>query len=100
MNYLRRIGIRAVNIVPILVIVSVLAFLLGALTPGDPVEAQFASRFTPEQLDEIRATYGLDRPLWEQYFVWVKNLFADGGGLSLTLALRCSTSSCPISSIR
>ncbi|MGU3586657.1 ABC transporter permease [Rhodococcus sp. C26F] len=85
MNHLRRIGIRALNIVPILVIVSVLAFLLGALTPGDPVEAQFASRFTPEQLDEIRATYGLDRPLWEQYFVWVKNLFADGGGLSLTL---------------
>lgn len=85
MNRLRRIGFRLTNIVPILVIVSVLAFLLGALTPGDPVEAQFASQFTAEQVAEIRATYGLDQPLWVQYFVWLKNLFSDGGGLSLTL---------------
>lgn len=85
MSRFRRIGFRVANIVPILLIVSLLAFLLGALTPGDPVEAQFASRFPAEQLAEIRATYGLDRPLWEQYFVWLKNLLVDGGGLSLTL---------------
>ncbi|GGL19512.1 ABC transporter permease [Nocardia jinanensis] len=85
MKQLRHIGFRVLNVTPILFLVSILAFLLGVLTPGDPVEAQFASRFTPEQLDELRATYGLDRPLWEQYFVWLKNLVADGGGLSLTL---------------
>ncbi|MGI5219738.1 ABC transporter permease [Nocardia sp. CA-290969] len=84
MNRLRHIGLRVLNVLPILFLVSVLAFLLGALTPGDPVD-QFALRFTPQQLDELRATYGLDRPLWEQYFVWLKNLAADGGGLSLTL---------------
>ncbi|WP_024805321.1 ABC transporter permease [Nocardia sp. BMG51109] len=85
MTLLRHTGFRLLNMAPILVLVSVLAFLLGALTPGDPVESQFASRYTPEQLDELRATYGLNLPLWEQYFVWVKNLFADGGGVSLTL---------------
>ncbi|MFI1465283.1 ABC transporter permease [Nocardia carnea] len=84
MNRLRHIGLRVLNVLPILFLVSVLAFLLGALTPGDPVD-QFALRFTPQQLDDLRATYGLDRPLWEQYFVWLKNLAADGGGLSLTL---------------
>lgn len=85
MRSLRHLGFRLLNMLPILFLVSILAFLLGVLTPGDPVEAQFASRYTPEQLDELRATYGLDRPLWEQYFVWLKNLAADGGGLSLSL---------------
>lgn len=88
MPRLRRIGIRVANMVPILLLVSVLAFLLGALTPGDPIEAQYASRFTPEQMAEMRATYGLDQPLWTQYFVWLKNLAVDGGGISLTLGTR------------
>lgn len=85
---LGQVGLRTANMLPILVIVSVLAFLLGALTPGDPIEAQYASRFTEEQMAEMRATYGLDRPLWEQYFVWLKNLVTDGGGISLTLGTR------------
>ncbi|WP_138996207.1 ABC transporter permease [Rhodococcus zopfii] len=84
----RQVGFRIVNMLPILVIVSVLAFLLGAMTPGDPIEAQYASRFTAEQMAEMRATYGLDRPLWVQYFVWLKNLVVDGGGISLTLGTR------------
>ncbi|GAB3045846.1 ABC transporter permease [Sediminivirga luteola] len=87
MGTVKRIGWRLLLMLPILALVSVLAFLIGVLTPGDPIEAQYANRFTAEQLDQIRATYGLDLPLWQQYFVWLKNVAVDGGGISIVLGV-------------
>ncbi|GAA5037382.1 peptide/nickel transport system permease protein [Thermocatellispora tengchongensis] len=74
---------RLLNIVPVLFVVSALTFLVGRLTPGDPIEAQFARDHTPEQIEAIRASYGLNLPLWEQYVKWVRDLFTAGGGMSI-----------------
>lgn len=82
---IRHISRRFVNMLPLLVLVSVLAFLIGVMAPGDPIEAQYSNRFTDAQMDRLRAAYGLDLPLWQQYFVWVKNVFVDGGGVSIAL---------------
>lgn len=83
MGTLRHILWRLLNIVPVLFVVSVLTFLVGRLTPGDPIEAQYARDHTPEQIAAIRAAYGLDLPLWEQYLKWLRELFTAGGGLSI-----------------
>lgn len=83
MGTLKHISWRLVNVVPVLVVVSVLTFVLGHLTPGDPIEAQFVRTHTAEQIEAIKLSYGLDLPLWRQYLNWVGDLFTAGGGNSI-----------------
>lgn len=83
MGTLRHILRRVINIVPILVIVSVLTFLVGRLTPGDPIQGQYARTLSPEQIEAVREAYGLNLPLWQQYLKWVGDLFTAGGGQSI-----------------
>jgi peptide/nickel transport system permease protein len=83
MGTLKHIGWRLVNILPVLLIVSVLTFLIGRLTPGDPIQGQYARTFSPEQIEGIRDAYGLNLPLWQQYVKWIGDLFVAGGGRSI-----------------
>jgi peptide/nickel transport system permease protein len=48
----------------------VLTFLLIRLVPSDPAVVMAGDAATPEQIQQIRHQYGLDRPLWEQFFVY------------------------------
>lgn len=66
---------RILTAVPVLIGISMLAFLLGVLSPGDPAEfvlnqdGMYAP--TEEQLAAMRAELGLTRPLWVQYGSWL-----------------------------
>lgn len=66
---------RLLAALPVLLGVSVLAFLLGVLSPGDPAEfALNQNGFdmpTMEQINEMRKELGLDRPLLTQYIAWL-----------------------------
>lgn len=63
---------RFFHALPTLFGVSVIAFLLIRLIPGDPVLLMVGERgASPEVIAEMRANLGLDRPLWEQYFNFV-----------------------------
>ena len=65
-----------------LVVISVL-FLLLELTPGDPAQAILGDvPVTPEFLERIRETYGLDRPAWERYFIYLGNVLSGNLGYS------------------
>jgi peptide/nickel transport system permease protein len=81
--FLRRLAIRLVILVLVLFVVSVLAFLLGVLGPGDPIEAQYGNTLDQAQLDVLRDAYGLNDPLVTRYVNWVGALFTAGGGTSL-----------------
>lgn len=74
-----------ISVVTIWLIVTVCFFLLRLL-PGNP----FASTtlMTQETLDKMMAYYGLDRPLWEQYVTYLKNLLHGDFGYSLKYAGR------------
>jgi len=82
---LRHILVRTANIVPLLLVISVLVFLIVKLGPGDPIKDQFGSRMSEEAIETIRRAYGLDRPLLEQYFVWLQSMVLDGGGTSIAV---------------
>lgn len=70
--------------IPILLGVSLLAFLLIRWVPGDPVQIMLGERGgSPELVAEMKANLGLDRPLWSQYFIFVGNLFTGDFGTSL-----------------
>lgn len=83
MHTLGSIGRRVVGILPVVLIVSVLTFLVGKFTPGDPIKNQYGQTFSHDQIAALRAAYGLDQPLWHQYFTWVASLFTRRGGLSI-----------------
>ncbi|GAB7018423.1 ABC transporter permease [Halostagnicola bangensis] len=67
---------RLLLIVPILFGVSVITFSLVHLTPGDPISRMVAQNpnVTPADEAQLRAQYGLDGPVWEQYLTWIGNV--------------------------
>jgi peptide/nickel transport system permease protein len=73
----------------VVVLISILTFIVMRLMPGDPVylllgEGQI--QITDAQIQAIRAQWGLDRPLLEQYLVWAANLLRGDFGESLIRA--------------
>jgi peptide/nickel transport system permease protein len=56
--------------VPVLVCVSIVAFVLLRLAPGDPAQLQAGLNATPETIDALRHEMALDQPLPMQYLAW------------------------------
>jgi peptide/nickel transport system permease protein len=68
----------------VIVIVSFLTFGLMHLAPGDPIDIMVGeARVTDEQIERIRAQWGLDRPFHEQYITWVGNVLRGDFGQSV-----------------
>ncbi|MDO6458941.1 ABC transporter permease [Celeribacter halophilus] len=67
----------------LLLIVSFIGFAVLTLAPGGPL-SQFALSpgMTQEQIDKIAAQMGLDRPVWIQYFDWLRHLVVGDWGTS------------------
>ncbi|HEY0424889.1 MAG TPA: ABC transporter permease, partial [Rhodopila sp.] len=78
-----RLGQRLAQIVPTLILVSVLVFCLQQLMPGDPALVLAGEeRGDPRVLAQIRAELWLDRPLPAQYLHWVGNVVRGDLGFS------------------
>ena len=73
MKYLPIIARRLLNAILLILAVVVMNFLLIHLAPGDPAEviAGEMGGATQEMLDEIRALYGLDKPVYEQLGIYI-----------------------------
>jgi len=73
------------QVVPVLFGVSVAVFLMLRLIPGDVVDAILGSEgsASPERLAQLRAMFGLDRPLYEQYLTWVSGVVTGNLGNSI-----------------
>jgi ABC-type dipeptide/oligopeptide/nickel transport system permease component len=63
-------------------VLSIVTFVLGALAPGDPVEARLGQHASPEVLAQARREYGLDQPLPVQYGRWLWNFVRGDMGVS------------------
>ena len=57
---------RLLALIPVLAVVVTVVFFLIHLIPGDPVSVMLGPDATSVQIEETRATLGLDRPIWEQ----------------------------------
>lgn len=62
-------------LIPVLVGVSLTAFLILHLAPGDPARLMAGVEASQEDVDMLRHKFGLDRPLPVQYAMFVKGLF-------------------------
>lgn len=71
--------------VPVLFGLTIIAFVLIHLTPGDPAEGLLAQRVTPQLIQEVRRQLGLNAPLWKQYIRFVGNALHGNLGYSYRL---------------
>jgi peptide/nickel transport system permease protein len=81
----RLIAVRILQAVPVILIVSVLAFLLITLLPGDPAVVIAGDQASPEAIAAVRHNLGLDKPLIEQLGIWFIHLLQGNFGSSLML---------------
>lgn len=73
MTLLRMAGQRVLQLIPILFGITIVAFALLRLVPGDPAFQILGSTYTPERGAGVRASLGLDLPLWEQYWNFLRS---------------------------
>lgn len=83
MSYLTFIAARIWQSIPVLLGISLIAFVAIQLVPGDPVQIMLHGRGSPEQVAELRAKLGLDRPLIEQYLGFVYGALTGDLGVSI-----------------
>ncbi|TML59361.1 MAG: ABC transporter permease, partial [Actinobacteria bacterium] len=74
---LRYIVRRLLLLIPILIGVSLLIFFWIRALPGSPAESLLGERATPALVQAYRKKYGLDKPIVEQYFTYLKTTAID-----------------------
>ena len=76
---------RLLAIIPVLLVVAIIVFLILRLTPGDPAAVIAGNNATNEDIDRIRITLGLDKPVLAQFFIWIGNVLQGDLGYSFYL---------------
>ena len=75
---------RLTLLVIVIVGMSVITFSLTHLVPGNPARLLAGTHGSQAQVEAIARKYGLDRPLHEQYFIYMSGLLRGDMGLSMT----------------
>ena len=84
---------RLFFMIPTLFVISVLVFVIIQLPPGDYLETYIAElesqgeSVDPDRVNFLRAEYGLDKPIYEQYFVWASGMLVGDYGYSFEYGL-------------
>jgi ABC-type dipeptide/oligopeptide/nickel transport system permease component len=76
---------RLLLLAPVVLFVSFITFMLIHLVPGDPARVLLGEDSTPEALAALRQQLGLDRPLYEQYALWLNQAVHGNLGESIQL---------------
>ena len=76
---------RLLLMIPLLIGITLISFLISQSLPGDPVAAHLSQKSVedPVIVATFRQKWGLDKPLWEQYWIYLKNLTRGDMGTSL-----------------
>ena len=82
---IRYIARRILFIIPVALLVSFMTFMIIHIIPGDPARLLLGEFATPQSLAALRQQLGLDKPLLEQFALWVWQLFHGNLGQSIQL---------------
>lgn len=74
---------RVLQAIPLMIVITAVCFLLIQLAPYDAVDAITTDKMTQEEIDAKREEYGLNYPIYVQYFSWLKNICKGEVGYSL-----------------
>ena len=73
---------RLLQLVPILIGVSIITFITARMLPGNPAILAAGPLASEKQVAELEAKMGLDRPVWEQYGIYLRDLLRGDFGKS------------------
>src|SRR5689334_17274469 len=82
---------RIVATIPVMAVVALFVFSLLFVAPGDPASVIAGDQATPEQIERIRESLGLDRPFLVQFSEWVWRLLHADLGRSIFTNLPVTT---------
>lgn len=82
---LNHIARRAFGLAIVLFLVGAMVFFLTRLAPGDPAALMLGEQASAEDVARLRATYGLDQPIFVQFGLWLKEVFSGNLGQSIFL---------------
>jgi peptide/nickel transport system permease protein len=74
---------RLLALIPVLLGISIIVFMLVHLVPGDVVSILLGPTSTPQTREALRKLFGLDQPLYIQYFHWLSAVLQGDLGTSL-----------------
>ena len=74
---------RLIALVPILIGVTMVAFLVSRGLPGDPARLYAGMQASNYEVEAIRVSLGLDKPLYHQYWIYMQGLIQGDLGFSL-----------------
>lgn len=78
---------RVLAAIPLLIGISIVSFLIIQLPPGDFAtsyqnqlmnQGNMSAQEAEAAADQYRALYGLDKPIWQQYLIWIKGIVTEG----------------------
>ena len=72
------------QLIPVLIGITIVTFFLLRLIPGDPALQILGQHYTKAGAVEVRHSLGLDRPLWQQYLLFLQHLLQGNLGESIT----------------
>lgn len=70
--------------VPMMVMVSLLVFVVLRLLPADPLAMSVAPNATVVEIERIREEFGFNRPVYEQYAIWLGKVLQGDFGVSIS----------------
>ena len=74
---------RILATIPVMAVVAFFVFSLLYLAPGDPAAVIAGDQATPDDVERIRASLGLDRPYHERFGSWVWDIMRGNLGVSI-----------------
>ncbi|GAB2565088.1 ABC transporter permease [Gracilibacillus alcaliphilus] len=78
------IGHRLLQLIPLLIAISIIAFVIIQLPPGDYLTTYInqlelsGTKVSESAIVALERQYGLDKPMYQQYFIWMKNILLHG----------------------
>ena len=74
---------RLLATIPVMMVVAIFVFVLLRLAPGDPAAIIAGEDATLQQIEAVRSKLGLDRPILEQFAVWLVGMLHGDFGTSI-----------------
>src|SRR3989442_624370 len=74
---------RLLQIVPTVLMITLVVFVMMRSVPGDPVVALLGDGYTEEDAIKVREAYGLNKPIVVQYVIWLGKLVQGDWGISI-----------------
>jgi peptide/nickel transport system permease protein len=81
---------RIAAVIPVMAVVAVVVFLLIHLSPGDPAAVIAGDNATADDVEKIRQNLGLDKPLLQQFGIWVSHIATGDLGTSMSTQMPVS----------